>query len=169
MTDENNNEPSIENSEVFDVAKIRELIELMKEHDLSEVDLMHKPRRIRLRRGAEPLAPVTYAAPPQVPAAAPAPAPVTESAEAAAPVDDANISVVKSPMVGTFYSKPKPDQPNYVKVGDQVEPDTVVCLIEAMKMFNDIPAGVSGTVVEVVAKNEDAVDVGRPLFKIKTA
>lgn len=166
MTEENN-ENTIDNSEVFDVDKIRELIELMKEHDLSEVDLMHKPRRIRLRRGAEPMQ-MAYSMPPQAPLQT-APSGSAPAEPAAAPVDDANIFVVKSPMVGTYYTKPKPEEPNFVKVGDHIEADTIVCLIEAMKMFNEIPAGVAGTVVEVIAKNEDAVDVGRPLLKIKTA
>ncbi|HMO14359.1 MAG TPA: acetyl-CoA carboxylase biotin carboxyl carrier protein [Pirellulaceae bacterium] len=158
---------------VFNVDKIRELIELMKDHELSEIDLQHKPRRIRLRKGGSfpmvgaPMAyPTHFAAPTHLP-------PHTSGsghagATDAAPADDANVTVVKSPMVGTFYLRPKPDQPTYVKVGDHVNADTTVCLIEAMKMFNEIPAGVSGTVVEVLAKDEDAVDVGRPLFKIKT-
>ena len=72
-------------------------------------------------------------------------------------------------MVGTFYDKPKPEADVYVRVGDTVTPDTVVCLIEAMKMFNEIPAGVSGKVVEVLVNNEDAVDVNKPLFKVATS
>jgi acetyl-CoA carboxylase biotin carboxyl carrier protein len=72
-------------------------------------------------------------------------------------------------MVGTFYLRPKPDAESYVKVGDRVGPDTTVCIIEAMKTFNEIPAGVSGVVVSVLAKNEEPVDYDRPLFKVDTS
>ena len=164
------------NNEVFDVVRIRQLVEMMKEHDLNEVSLKHGDRRIRLRRKDEP-APVVVSAPapgvmPAV-AAAPVPAPVPAAAPAApAPaaeaVDGDNISVVTSPMVGTFYSKPNPNAETYVKVGDHVEADTIVCVVEAMKMFNEIPAGISGKVVAVLVKNEEAVDVNKPLFKVDT-
>ncbi|MEC8784365.1 MAG: acetyl-CoA carboxylase biotin carboxyl carrier protein [Planctomycetota bacterium] len=160
------------NNEVFDVERIRQLVEMMKEHDLNEVSLKHGDRRIRLRRKDEP-APVVVSAPAPgvmpavaaapVPAAAPAaPAPAGEA------VDGDNISVVTSPMVGTFYSKPNPNAETYVKVGDHVEADTIVCVVEAMKMFNEIPAGISGKVVAVLVKNEEAVDVNKPLFKVDT-
>ncbi len=165
MTNENRPEFMEDGSEVFSVDKIRELIELMKDHDLSEIDLQHKPRRIRLRRGGHPATPVGYSMPLQAPAT-----PVVDSASGGqtAPADDANITLVKSPMVGTFYNRPKPEEPTFVKIGEHVEADTIVCLIEAMKMFNEIPSGVSGTIVELLAKNEEPVDVGRPLFKVKT-
>lgn len=160
------------NNEVFDVERIRQLVEMMKEHDLNEVSLKHGDRRIRLRRKDEP-APVVVSAPAAAPAMMPA-APVAAAAPAAAsvpaaePQDGDNIAVVKSPMVGTFYSKPNPNAEPYVKVGDHVEADTIVCVVEAMKMFNEIPAGISGKVVSVLAKNEEAVDVNKPLFKVDT-
>jgi acetyl-CoA carboxylase biotin carboxyl carrier protein len=160
------------NNEVFDVERIRQLVEMMKEHDLNEVSLKHGDRRIRLRRKDEP-APVVVSAPAAAPAMMPA-APVAAAAPAAAsvpaaePQDGDNITVVKSPMVGTFYSKPNPNAEPYVKVGDHVEADTIVCVVEAMKMFNEIPAGISGKVVSVLAKNEEAVDVNKPLFKVDT-
>lgn len=162
------------NNEVFDVERIRQLVEMMKEHDLNEVSLKHGDRRIRLRRKDEP-APVVVsapaAAPGVIPAVAgspvPAAAPATPTPPAEA-VDGDNISVVTSPMVGTFYSKPNPNAETYVKVGDHVEADTIVCVVEAMKMFNEIPAGISGKVVAVLVKNEEAVDVNKPLFKVDT-
>ena len=162
------------NNEVFDVERIRQLVEMMKEHDLNEVSLKHGDRRIRLRRKDEP-APVVVSAPAAAPgvmpavAAAPVPAaaPATPTPPAEA-VDGVNISVVTSPMVGTFYSKPNPNAETYVKVGDHVEADTIVCVVEAMKMFNEIPAGISGKVVAVLVKNEEAVDVNKPLFKVDT-
>ena len=159
---------------VFDVDKIRQLTELMSEFDLHEVDLRQGRQRIPLRRGTAP-APTVVAAP-VVPAVAPAvaaaPAARPEAsgaAAAAAEAEEKNITYVKSPMVGTFYSKSNPDAPEFVKVGDRLAADTTVCIIEAMKVFNEIPADVSGRVVAVLVENEEAVDFGRPLFKIDTS
>jgi acetyl-CoA carboxylase biotin carboxyl carrier protein len=151
-----------EETSVFNVNKVRELIELMEEHDLNEVDLRQSDQRIRLRRGGE--APVTSAMPA---AAQPAPAPAAPApTPAAAPVADDSNDLILSPTIGTFYSRPKPGAPDFVKVGDKVTPDTIICLVEAMKMFNEIPAGVSGTIVEVLVNSEDAVHVDMPLFRI---
>jgi acetyl-CoA carboxylase biotin carboxyl carrier protein len=146
---------------VFEVTKIRELIELMQEHELSEVDLRQADQRIRLRRGGEQ--PVTTFSP--MPAAAPVAA-APASAGDTPPADDPNIVYIKSPTIGTFYSRPKPDSENYVKVGDTVTSDTVVCIVEAMKMFNEITAGVSGKIVECLVSNEEPVDNNKPLFKV---
>lgn len=150
--------------EVFDIERLRHLVELMQEHDLSEVDLRNDEKRIKLRRGAEP----TLAVPAMAPAPVQAPVAAAASGTAAdAPAgEDDNATYIKSPMVGTFYLSPKPDTPAFVSVGDHVNADTVVCLVEAMKMFNEIPAGISGTIKSIVAKNEDPVDVGKPLFEI---
>lgn len=144
---------------VFEVTKIRELIELMQEHELSEVDLKQADQRIRLRRGSDQQ--IAYAPAPAAvaPAAAAAPAPE-------APVEDPNMVFIESPTIGTFYSKPKPESDNYVKPGDMVTPDTVVCIVEAMKMFNEITAGVSGKIVECLVANEEPVDNNKPLFKV---
>jgi acetyl-CoA carboxylase biotin carboxyl carrier protein len=151
------NSDSADSVSVFDVVKIRELIELMQEHELSEVDLRESDQRIRLRRGGND-APVVYSAPPA--AASPT------AAASSAPAAKDNADYIVSPTIGTFYSRPKPDAPDFVKVGDTVTPDTIVCLVEAMKMFNEIPAGVSGKIVECMAKNEEPVDNNKPLFKI---
>ncbi|MDE0935922.1 MAG: acetyl-CoA carboxylase biotin carboxyl carrier protein [Mariniblastus sp.] len=144
---------------VFEVTKIRELIELMQEHELSEVDLKQADQRIRLRRGNDQQ--IAYA---PVPAAV---APATAAAPAAeAPAEDPNIVFIESPTIGTFYSKPKPESDNFVKPGDMVTPDTVVCIVEAMKMFNEITAGISGKIVECLVANEEPVDNNKPLFKV---
>ena len=144
---------------VFEVTKIRELIELMQEHELSEVDLKQADQRIRLRRGSDQQ--IAYAPAPAAvaPAAAAAPAPE-------APAEDPNMVFIESPTIGTIYSKPKPESDNYVKPGDMVTPDTVVCIVEAMKMFNEITAGVSGKIVECLVANEEPVDNNKPLFKV---
>jgi acetyl-CoA carboxylase biotin carboxyl carrier protein len=136
----------------------------MKEYDLSEVDLKQDEQQIRLVRGAKQ---VVAAGPAGVAAMAPAVAPI-----AAAPVgpvaDSPHIKIIKSPMVGTFYSRPNPKSDDFVKVGSSVSADSVVCIIEAMKVFNDIPAEIGGKIVEILVKNEEAVDFERPLFKVDT-
>ncbi len=156
-------------SEVFEVNRIKSLIKLMRENDLNEIDLKHGERRIRLRKGDLPTQMIvgapSYAPQHYAPAPAPAAAPAA-TAQAPAVDDDANAQFIKSPMVGTFYSKPNPEAKPYVQVGDQVTAETIVCQIEAMKMFSEIPAGVSGTIKAVLVKNQEAVDVNKPLFKI---
>lgn len=156
---------SKKDSDVFSVDKLRELLELMKEFDLSELDLVQADQEIRFARGGN--APVMVAQPAPVAAAAPVAtaAPVADAPKAA---DGPHIKVISAPMVGTYYSKPKPESEDFVKVGSKVSADTVICIVEAMKVFNEIPAEISGTVVEVLARNEDAVDFGRPLFKVDT-
>ncbi|MCA9038710.1 MAG: acetyl-CoA carboxylase biotin carboxyl carrier protein [Planctomycetaceae bacterium] len=157
-------------SSTFDLEKFRELVELMEKHDLSDVSLKCGEQHWRVKRGAEQVMP-SFAMP-QMPMAAPAPvaaaAPAGGVAPApeAAPVDE-NLVDIKSPTVGTFYESPSPDDPAFVKVGSKVSADSTVCLIEAMKVFNQIQAEVSGTIVEVLVKNGDAVDFGQPLFKVK--
>ncbi|WP_075083415.1 acetyl-CoA carboxylase biotin carboxyl carrier protein [Mariniblastus fucicola] len=148
---------------IFDISRLRELIELMQEHELNEVDLKQAEQRIRLRRGPDGV-PVAYSA---APAAAPASAAPAPAAGDSAPAADDNSVYILSEAVGTFYSKPKPDKPNFVKVGDQVTEDTIVCLIEAMKLFNEVPAGLSGTIKEILVKDGDAVDHGMKLFRVE--
>lgn len=147
---------------VFEVSKIREFIELMQDHELSEIDLKQADQRIRLRRGGDQQ--IAYAPIPTAPAPVAAPAPAAAAAEA--PADDPNIVYIESPTIGTFYSRPKPDAPDFVKVGDVITADTIVCIVEAMKMFNEIPAGVSGKIVECLVNNDDPVDNNKPLFKV---
>jgi acetyl-CoA carboxylase biotin carboxyl carrier protein len=103
----------------------------------------------------------------QQPAAPPQPA--QQAAAPTAPAEGANIVVIKSPMVGTFYARPNPKSEVFVKVGDHVEPNTTVCIIEAMKVFNEIPAEVRGKIVAVLVEEDEAVDFGRPLFKVDTS
>lgn len=157
-------------SNVFNVDTVRSLVELMKQHDLSEIDLREGDQKISLKRGSQ--API-YAAPAPMQAApmqvaAPAPAggaPAAAGGESA-PAADAHLVAIKSPMVGTFYIRPKPEADPFVRVGDHVSEDTVCCIIEAMKVFNDIKAEMSGKVVKVLVKNEEAVEYGQPLFMI---
>ncbi|NLF71803.1 MAG: acetyl-CoA carboxylase biotin carboxyl carrier protein [Candidatus Anammoximicrobium sp.] len=148
--------------DIFELDRIRSLIELMKEHDLSEIDLRQAQQRIRLCRGSA-ADPQTFSLPPP-----PSPAVLSPNAPAAATAEDANIQYIKSPMVGTFYSKSNPNAEPYVRVGDHVDAASTVCIIEAMKVFNEIPAEVSGRIVAVLVDDEEAVEFGRPLFKLDT-
>ena len=149
-------------ADIFDVKKVRQLIELMKEHDLNELDLRQADNRVRIRRGGEV---VTYSAPAVAAAPAPSAAPVAAAAGVAS-ATDSRMLVIKSPMVGTFYKASGPDALPFVKVGDRIGPEKTVCVIEAMKVFNEIPAGVSGQVVAILVDNGGAVEFGQPLIKV---
>jgi acetyl-CoA carboxylase biotin carboxyl carrier protein len=164
--------PESGSGEVFDIERILRLVELMKEHDLSEIDLRHSDQRIRLRRGGEPIAPSLSSAPapPALPSATQAAQQAGAPAAASAESESKHIITMKSPMVGTFYRKANPTAEDFVKVGDRVEAETtVVCIIEAMKVFNEIPAEVSGRIVAILVDNEEPVEFGKPLFKIDTS
>lgn len=154
----------------FDVRTVEYLLRLMSDHDLSEVDLKEGDQRIRLRKGSA--FPVTFAPAPHYAAAPPAVAPTPGSPAPGSPPPSPTpagpkLTEITSEMVGTFYARPKPDKPDFVSVGSKVTPDTVVCLIEAMKLYNDIKAGVSGTVREVCVKNGDFVEFGTVLFRVE--
>ena len=162
------NAPATSSQDIFDVRKIRRLVELMKEHDLSEIDLQQGEVRIQLRRAC-PAAPMVAGAAPVVSVAAPVGPPAPESiAPVAAETNARGVVLIKSPMVGTFYTAPDPDSPPFVKVGDHVGPDTTVCIVEAMKVFNQIPAEASGRIIAVLVENGAPVEFGQPLFKVDT-
>lgn len=153
---------------VFDLQRLRALIELMQEHDVAEIDLREGVQRIRIARShTAPTTPVSEttrhvaATVSLTPAPSPTPTP-------AATADGPNIVMIRSPMVGTFYSRPNPNAEPFVKIGDHLEPETTVCIIEAMKMFNEIPAETRGRIVAVLVEDEEPVDHGRPLFKVDT-
>ncbi|WP_417386191.1 acetyl-CoA carboxylase biotin carboxyl carrier protein [Gimesia sp.] len=155
--------------EPFDLEKLQTLFEMMEKHGLTEVNLKRGEETWKLRRGPqETISMVPASMPHAVPApmaapAAPAaaPAPPTE----AAPAADAG-PVIKSPTVGTFYASPSPDDPPFVSVGSKVGSDTIVCIVEAMKVFNQIPAEMNGTITEILVKDGEAVEFGQPLFRI---
>ncbi len=146
---------------------IRVLVKLMVDNDLSELNLEDGETKILLKRGA--MGPVlAAAAAPMLPAMAAAPAPVAaagEPAKAAAPQE--NLLEVRSPMVGTFYAAPRTDRENFTEVGASVTSDSVVCIIEAMKVMNEIKAELSGVVAEVCVKNAQPVEFGQVLFRVR--
>jgi acetyl-CoA carboxylase biotin carboxyl carrier protein len=162
----------------LELKDIKELIALIRKNDLTEFSLEQEGFKITLKRGFEP-APATsgipYGAPMlgsgslQLPTLAqsghgqsPQPAAATPAASNAEPFRD-----LPSPMVGTFYAAAAPDAPPFVSVGQQITPDTVICIIEAMKVMNEIKSEMSGTVVEVLAENGKPVQYGQPLFRLR--
>lgn len=155
----------------FDLDKLKQLVEMMESHDLTDVHLKRGDEQWRLRRGPRQVvhaAPQQYAPAPQQYAPAPgAPAPVAAAAAPAAPAADSGLIDIKSPTVGTFYAAPSPGEPAFVSVGSVVTSETIVCLIEAMKVFNQIPAEVNGTIAAILVKSGDAVEFGQPLFRVK--
>lgn len=158
------NDPKSASPHPFDVTTIEHLINLMSRHELTEIALQEGEQRIRLRKGGDQ--PVVYAAAPQAVASVAASASAAAT-QAAAPAK--KLHEIKSVMVGGFYLKPKPDAADFVKVGQTIQPDTTVCLIEAMKIFNEIKAECSGTIAEICVKNGDSVDFGTVLFRVEAS
>jgi acetyl-CoA carboxylase biotin carboxyl carrier protein len=156
--------------DIFSPDRIRKLVELMKEHDLREIDLKQDDQHIRLCRNVEEVAPrVVHMSAAPAPAAQAAPPPNLAPQTAAPAAEGKNVSVIKSPMVGTFYSKPNPNAEPFVRVGDRVTAEKTVCMVEAMKTFNEIPAEISGTVVAILVEDGEFVDFDKPLFKVDTS
>jgi acetyl-CoA carboxylase biotin carboxyl carrier protein len=157
----------------LDIKLIKQVIDLMKRSEIAEFEYEEEGLKLRLSsKGNE--APQIIQAAPVAQAAAPlptnpAPASAAASAAPAAPVAEEGISIVKSPMVGTFYAAASPETPPFTKVGEKVGADSIVCIIEAMKVMNEIQAELSGTITEVLVENGEAVEFGQPLFKVKTA
>jgi acetyl-CoA carboxylase biotin carboxyl carrier protein len=146
-----------------DVLKIAQLVKLMQRYDLTAIDLGEGPNKIRLRRRGHEAPPPPP--PPPPPAhhtgqATPAPTAAPGAPKAAEGI------LIKSPMVGTFYASSAPDAPAFVSVGSVVNPKTIVCIIEAMKVFTDIPAEISGSIAEVLVKNGQPVEFDQPLFRV---
>ena len=146
----------------MDLKDIKAIVDLMEKNGLTSFEMEKGGFRIALSKGAVVGPAVSYA---PAPAAAPTPAASTPAEAAAAPV--ASGKEIPSPMVGTFYSAPSPESPAFVKVGQKVTPDTVVAIIEAMKVMNEIKAEVSGTITEVAAENGQPVQFGQALFRYK--
>lgn len=151
----------------MDIRKVKKLIELLEESNIDEIEIKEGEESVRISRNSgQPYAAAApmYAAPPPVPAAAPAAVPEAPAAEAAAPATSGH--VVKSPMVGTFYRAPSPTSPPFAEVGQTVKVGDVVCIVEAMKMMNQIEADRSGTIEAILAENGEPVEFDQPLFSI---
>jgi acetyl-CoA carboxylase biotin carboxyl carrier protein len=150
-----------------DIKDIKAIIDLMKKNSVTEFELEKQEFKIRLKRGNAGSATVVYEDSPSVAYAAPpaitAPAATAPVAALAPPTEPE----IKSPMIGTFYRAPSPESGNYVEVGTEVNPDTVVCIIEAMKVMNEIKAEAKGVITQVLVENAKPVEFGQPLFKIR--
>jgi acetyl-CoA carboxylase biotin carboxyl carrier protein len=161
--------------------EIRELIEFLVEKDIAEFELERGDMKLHIKRGgaapvvqvapavasisAIPVAAAPVAAASQQPAGSTAPAPSTQAAPA--PPTDADLYIVKSPIVGTFYESPSPGAPPFLKIGDTVQEGQVLCIIEAMKLMNEIEAEVSGVLAKAFVSNGNPVEYGMPLFGIR--
>ncbi len=149
---------------MFDLEQIRELIRLMAENDIAEVSVRSGDDAVELKRiGSHTL--VQTALTPVAPA--PVATPISAPAEAAPAKPDESLAPIVSPMVGTFYGAPDPNSPPYVTVGSEVTEETVVCMVEAMKVFNEIKAEVRGTIEKILVSNADGVDYGQPLYMVR--
>lgn len=165
----------------MDFKQIQELIKMINKSNIGEVTIEEKGFKITVKQKEEPVQQVIAAtpiqtqplaqittAPAQIPAT-PSTAPVAEKPKAAEPAAADNFLTVKSPMIGTFYRSPSPDKPSFVNVGDEIEPGKVVCIIEAMKLFNEIESEVKGKIVKVLVEDASPVEYDQPLFLVEPA
>lgn len=159
----------------MDFKQIQELIKLINKSNIGEVTIEEDGKKVTIKQKKDPQpifagggAPVSYAAPTPAPAAQPAAAaaPAAAPAKAAEPKAD-NLITIKSPMIGTFYRQAGPGKPIYVNVGDEVAPGKVVCIIEAMKLFNEIESEVKGKIVKVLVDDASPVEYDQPLFLVE--
>lgn len=156
----------------LNMAEIREIADLVDEHGFTDFEFENESIHIRLSKNPAPQFFQGFQPAQNVPVSMPAPPAETQSAPAveSAPAEtdsDADLHKITSPIVGTFYRSPSPDKDSYVKEGSNVSPDTVVCIVEAMKLMNEIQAEVSGEVVKIYVENGQPVEYGQPLFGIK--
>jgi acetyl-CoA carboxylase biotin carboxyl carrier protein len=157
----------------MDLKQIHELIKIVNKSNIGEISIEDKDGKVTIKQKEEP--PVTVAAPaPQVYTTAPQPLPAAPApaaaAPAAAPAPKAdNLITIKSPMIGTFYRRPSPDKPILAEVGTEITPGKVVCIIEAMKLFNEIESEVSGKIVKVLVDDASPVEYDQPLFLVEPA
>ena len=157
----------------MDAKELKRVLESVKESGITELVLETSDYKLSVRRGGEAVSAPVTAPQPQTPAAelGPAPQPQPEAAPAPAPEapkeDVSNFVEITAPIVGTLYAAPSPDAPDFVKVGDKVQAGTVLCIIEAMKLMNEIEAEVSGTVREILVENAEPVEYGQALFRLE--
>ncbi len=147
----------------MELKDIKAIIDLMKKNSITEFELEEKDSKLRLKRGVNGMSPVASDDPPAATAAVPMPMPIP----VAAPMVNTGEVDVKSPMIGTFYRSPSPEAAAYVEIGSEVNVDTVVCIIEAMKVMNEIKAEVKGIVTQILVENGKPIEFGQPLFKVR--
>jgi len=165
--------PSTKDKTRLDLPEIQKLIRIIEKSPITEFELEDKDLKIKISKNGSHSQVVQTVVPSQM-SAAPVAAPVTSEGFPApvaeqAPVAAKSIVEIKAPMVGTFYRAPSPDADNYANVGDRVEPNRVLCIIEAMKLMNEVESELSGKVVEVCVENAEPVEFGQVLFRVDTA
>ena len=154
----------------MDLKTIKQVIDLMKHSELSEFEFEEDGFKLRLSRESNnSVAPIIQSVAPVNPVAATPATPAPASSAEKEKAEDPNVETIKSPMVGTFYRAPSPDSANFTDVGKKVDVDSIVCIIEAMKVMNEIQAEVKGTITEILVEDGDAIEFGQPLFKYKKA
>jgi acetyl-CoA carboxylase biotin carboxyl carrier protein len=162
------------------IQEIRELIKLIDQSSIDEFSYDHEGSKIKLKKNNTVTNVVSHQVEHSAPVVTPQPAPVVQATPTADPIkstpveeakpaakEDANLHKIVSPMVGTFYSSPNPESGPYVQKGDKVKKESVVCIVEAMKLFNEIEAEVNGEIVEILVENGQLVEYGQPLFLVK--
>lgn len=154
----------------MDLKDIKAIIDLMKKNSITEFEMERDDFKIKMKRSGNGSGQIVDESPPMQPAYLPAPTPpgfATAAPATAAPSANSGDLDIKSPMVGTFYRAPSPDAVHYAEIGTEVTPDSVVCIIEAMKVMNEIKAEVRGVVTQILVDNARPVEFGQPLFKIR--
>jgi len=153
-----------------EIKDIKAIIDLMKKNSITEFELERQDSKIRLKRGSNGGAPIVQYDEPAVAGTVPVLSPVAIPTLTAVPPVQATGEVeVKSPMIGTFYRAPSPEAASYVEIGTEINPESVVCIIEAMKVMNEIKAEVKGVITRVLVENAKPVEFGQPLFKVRPA
>ncbi|MEM9445863.1 MAG: acetyl-CoA carboxylase biotin carboxyl carrier protein [Verrucomicrobiota bacterium] len=154
----------------MELKEIKSVIDLMNKNKLSEFELEKNDFKIRIARESGAATGTISQVTPQITYQTPAPLPAPAAPAAASPTvveTSDSLPTINSPMVGTFYISPSPESDAYVEVGQEVNENTIVCIIEAMKVMNEIKAEMKGTIVEIIAENAKPVEFGKPLFKIR--
>lgn len=152
----------------MELKDIKAIIDLMKKNSITEFELEEKDSKLRLKRGLNGTSPTTQGEEmvQMIPAPIIAPA-LTTTVVSPAPLANSGEIDIKSPMIGTFYRSPSPESVSYVEVGVEVNPDSVVCIIEAMKVMNEIKAEVKGVITQILVENGKPVEFGQPMFKVR--
>ena len=156
----------------MEVKEIKKLVDLMLRNDLREMEIQDGDKKVVLKRGAGESPPTVTLSPiqtTQLPTTAAGGQPAATETPAAKAGEEEELESIVSPMVGTFYESPNPESPGYVNVGDTVTAETVVCIVEAMKVLNEIKAGITGTIEKLMVRNGEAVEFGQPMFLVRPA
>ena len=152
----------------MELKDIKAIIDLMKKNSITEFELEEKDSKLRLKRGINGGLPAAQSDDPTPMAALPAPVPMAQPVQVLPPAINTGEIDIKSPMIGTFYRSPSPEAAVYVDIGTEVGPESVVCIIEAMKVMNEIKSEVKGVVTQVLVENGKPVEFGQPLFKVRS-